>query len=230
MGRPKKVQTETKPIEEQNGSPDRILMSKSNFHFEGDELICNSVKAIYSKYLEKCADIESDIYYHLPKLKEYAERCKHCTEFGVRIPTSTYAFLAAKPNRLVSYDIGRYPQVDEVEKLCLEEKQDFQFVLANVLEVEIEETDFLMIDTYHSYNQLKAELTKHAHKVKHYIVIHDWFTHKHKSENWYPGVADFMSCPEGLYPAVMEFLAENKDFSIDYETDENNGLIILKRN
>lgn len=187
--------------------------------------------AIYEKYTE-CCHCESDINQLLPYIYDIVKsipECR-CVEFGVRIPTSTWAFLAAKPKRLVSYDIGRYPQVDEVEKLCLEEKQDFQFVLANVLEVEIEETDVLFTDTYHDYGQLKAELAKHASKVKYYIIGHDWETHKTRGEAWYPGVADFMHTGEGLERAVSEFLAENKEWAMHFETPINNGLFILKRN
>lgn len=188
-----------------------------------------SFDTIFYRYI-KCCETESDINELLPEIYKVALQCGHCTEFGVRIPTSTYAFLAAKPDRLVSYDIGRYPEVDEVEKLCLEEGQNFEFILASVLEVEIEETDFLFTDTYHDYAQLKAELAKHSDKVRKFIGIHDWATYKNRGEAWYPGVADFMHTGEGLERAVKEFLTDNPTWSIYFETENNNGLLILKRN
>jgi hypothetical protein len=45
----------------------------------------------------------------------------------------------------------------------------------NVLEVEIEETELLFIDTYHYYAQLKKELKLHAGKISRYIAFHDTF-------------------------------------------------------
>jgi cephalosporin hydroxylase len=183
---------------------------------------------IDEKFTELC-NTPSDINELLPIIASYASECSHLTEFGVRIPTSTYALLVDNPKKVISYDIGRYPQVDEVEELCKAEGIDFQFILANVLEIDIEPTEMLFSDTYHSYNQLKAELDRHADKVTKYIGVHDWGTYKMHSEDWYPGVADFMNGPDGLKRAVDEFLDQHPEWLVDFETDDNNGLLILKR-
>jgi hypothetical protein len=45
----------------------------------------------------------SDINEHIPALVEYASECEHITEMGVRAITSTWAFLGAAPNKLISY-------------------------------------------------------------------------------------------------------------------------------
>ncbi len=232
MGRPKKIITP--PIKTVINSKESPMKEGSTIQYNGSEFVAGKttslvVDKIMAKYLELC-DTESDINELLPILFDIASEVSHVTEFGVRIPTSTYALLAAKPKRVVSYDIGRYPEVDEVERLCDEAGQDFEFVLQNVLGADIEETDFLFIDSYHSYNQAKAELGRHAHKVKKFLGWHDWGTHFEHSESWYPGVADFMNCPEGIGRAVYEFLENNKEWSIYYETKKNNGLIVLKRN
>lgn len=74
--------------------------------------------ADFNKIIEKYNNLcktPSDIYKLLPYLHNYAKKCKHITEMGVRTPTSTYAFLAAKPYKLISYDISRSTRVDEVE-------------------------------------------------------------------------------------------------------------------
>jgi hypothetical protein len=211
-GRPKKVQTETKPIEK--------VIKTENL----------PVDKIKEKYIE-LVHTESDINELLPYLYETSLACDHVTEFGVRRPTSTYAILAAHPKRVVSYDIGRYDEeVTEVEQLCKEANQNFEFIQKSVLDIEIEETDFLWTDTFHSYSQMKKELQLHAHKVRKFWGAHDWETFKHVGETWYPGVADFMSCNEGIYRAIMEFLDENKEWSIYIEDSKNNGIIILKRN
>ncbi len=189
------------------------------------------VNAIYQKYIEKCQQ-ESDINLLLPYIYDIVKSIPNCrcVEFGVRIPTSTYAFLAAKPKRLVSYDIGKYPQVDEVEKLCFEEKQDFEFVLANVMEIEIQETDFLFIDTLHTKKQLENELKLHASKVRHFIGIHDWHTYYENGEAPYNDETSPYGGGLGLRYAIEDFLGNNKEWSRYFETNINNGMLILKRN
>lgn len=186
------------------------------------------VDQIFEKYMEKCAE-ESDINLLLPKIFEIASDCQHVTEFGVRRPTSTYALLAAKPARVVSYDIGRWDDVDEVEQLCLEAGQNFQFITQNVLEADIEQTDMILSDTHHSYHQIRRELERHTSKVRKYWLFHDWETYKNQAEAWYPGVADHFGCQDGIGRAIYEFLDANKDWELYFETPINNGLVILKR-
>lgn len=250
-GRPKKIQqqemietafqpiqAETKSIEKVNSIiDDKIIEAeqlKQEIESAKEALKADKITmfdAIYQKYLEKVNE-ESDINELLPKIFEIASDCTHCTEFGVRRPTSTYALLAAKPKRVVSYDISRWDDVDEVEQLCKEANQDFQFIKGNVLEIDIEQTDMLLIDSYHSFNQATAELKRHANKVNKYILFHDTaeYAYRWKSEPWYPGVADFMNGPEGLYPAIENFLRNNPNWTLFYETEINNGLTVLKKN
>lgn len=169
----------------------------------------------------------SDINQLLGYLKEYAEKCEHITEFGVRNPTSTYAFLAAKPKRLVSYDISRYPEVDLVEELAAKEGLDFKFVLQDVLEADIEETDLLFIDTAHTATQCERELAKHSNKVRKFIGFHDYFTFFEVGETAYNN-SDIW-CGRGLRYAIEPFLANNPQWTIAFKTDINNGLLILQR-
>jgi hypothetical protein len=187
--------------------------------------------ALYVKYLEKCAQ-ESDINELLPYIFDIVAAipdCR-CVEFGVRIPTSTYAFLAAKPKRLVSYDIGRYPQVDEVEKLCLEEKKDFKFVLANVLEVEIEETDVLFSDCFHSKSFVEKELELHADKVRQYYIFHDTTSYWIHGEQPYNDETSPYGAGLGLKYAIEPFLESHPEWTVFARYEFNNGLLILKRN
>ena len=93
-------------------------------------------------YNEKCS-ITSDINEHLPTLKKYAEECEHITEMGVRWIVSTYAFLMGKPKKLISYDIN--PINSEPIQEMVKEVTDFEFRVANTLDLEIEETDLLFI-------------------------------------------------------------------------------------
>jgi hypothetical protein len=184
---------------------------------------------IQEKYLSEC-ERESDINEHLPILKQYAEECDHITEMGVRAVVSTWAFLAAKPKKLVGYDIGKYPQVDEAIRMAGEEGILFEFHQKDVLSVEIEETDFLFIDTFHTATQLERELARHAHKARKYIGLHDTFSFWEKGEvSYVPVPENHTNCGRGLKHAIEPFLAAHPEWTVHFKTDANNGLMVLKR-
>lgn len=185
--------------------------------------------SIESMFVEKC-NTPSDINQLLGYIYGYALKCGHCTEMGVRDPTSTYALLHARPNKLVSYDIGRYPSVDTVELLAKEEGLNFEFKLEDVLKADIEETDLCLIDTFHTKTQLERELVRHAGKVRKYILFHDTESFQWVGENSYESVADKgTNCGQGIWYAIQEFLDNNPEWVIDFRTDINNGLTAIRR-
>lgn len=169
-------------------------------------------------YQEKCNE-QSDIYYHLPKLKELSSESNHVTEFGVRSGSSTIALLSGEPEVLISYDINPAPQY----LLELKHKTNFQFNQKNVLNVTIEPTDFLFIDTLHNYEQLSRELNLHSSKVKKWIAFHDTETYGLVGEN-YEG-----KHLQGLRKAINEFLEWNPNWSMVYHTSKNNGLSVIEK-
>lgn len=184
-----------------------------------------NMSAILAKYEEKC-NHPSDINQLLPYLRAVSEVCGHITEFGVRNPTSTYAFLAGNPKQLVSYDIERTPGIAEVESIA----PNFKFVLGSTLEVEIEETDFLFIDTHHTYKQLSQELYLHAGKVRKYMGFHDITTFGFKDESEYSEQPkEVYGSGPGLWAAITPFLQHTPEWTIDFQSSENNGLLILRR-
>ena len=170
----------------------------------------------------------SDINEHLPVLREYASRVNHITEMGVRSVVSTFAFLMGKPKKLVSIDI-QHPSVCggnggknlELAKQYADEANiDFIFQLADTRVVDIEPTEFLFIDTWHVYEQCKAELDRHHDKVSTYIGFHDTTTFADRGET-----VGHM----GLWKAIEEFIAEHPEWKIDIRKTNNNGLTILKK-
>lgn len=193
-------------------------------HLHEDYINHGRLKQIEEAYQSAC-DTPSDINELLPYLRAVAEQCSHITEFGVRKPTSTWAFLITNPEKLVSYDIERYPEIDMIVELAT----NFEFVQMDVLEADIEETDFLFIDTYHTATQLERELAKHADKVLKYLGFHDVHTFGHRGEPWYPGIPQDRACGRGLWEALNPFLNRNPEWKIDFKTNQNNGLLILKR-
>ena len=195
-------------------------------------------------YEDACNCNVSDIYIHLPVLYQYAQDCDHVTEMGARSGNSTKAFLYANPKKFISYDYQyETPEphlANEVNQLIsiFEKSKEIgvncQYIGADVLTIEIEETDLLFIDTWHCYDQLKKELELHAGKVRKYIAFHDTYTFGQKGEG-YPDMdvnhphRDDLSGEGGIRKAIDEFLKENPEWEINYETEENNGLIVIAK-
>ena len=167
----------------------------------------------------------SDINEHLPVLKKYASECDIIYELGVRTVVSTWGLLAGYPKKLVSVDIV-HPDKQGKNTLSLvyeaseEEDIDFSLILEDTLQLEIEETDLLFIDTLHTYIQLKQELALHAKNTKKYIIMHDTVTF---------GNFLFHLGEGGLNKAINEFLKDNPEWEVEEVCTNNNGLTVLKR-
>ena len=174
-------------------------------------------------YKLRC-ETPSDINEHLPTLKQYTEECDHVTEMGVRWLVSTFAFMMGKPKKMISIDIDPIEnwgvKNEDLTQLAFDNGIDFEFVLSSTLEMEIEETDLLFLDTDHTYAQVKGELTLHGNKARKYIIFHDTTSFEFHGMN-----GDTI----GLWPAIEEFLAENLHWKIHRRYTNNNGLTILKR-
>jgi len=179
-------------------------------------------KEIEEKYVNRC-NTKGDINEHIYTLRQYALECNHITELGVWKINSTWGLLAGYPKKMISIDKtdpkeygSNINQVYDIVKPII----DFKFIQASTLDIEIEETDLLFIDTWHVYRQLKAELTLHGNKARKYIIMHDTQTY-----GWHnSGGGGF-----GLKKAIDEFMEENKHWVVDKIFTNNNGLTILKR-
>lgn len=159
----------------------------------------------------------SDIAEHLATLHGLAKECSHVTELGTHIGHSTTAFLAARPAVLVCYDLVRQPAVDVLARAS--QGTYFQFWQKDSLQASIDPTDLLFIDTLHDYDQLRAELLRHAGQVRRYIVLHDTATFGVEGET--PG-------HRGLWPAVQEFCSLGV-WRVKDQWHNNNGLTVLER-
>lgn len=165
---------------------------------------------------------KSDINEHLQTLYDYGSECDHITEFGAG--KSTFALAASNPKTFISYDIkGKDRLLSLFEECAEEEDVSFSYFQASTLDIEIEETDLLFIDTKHTYSQLKEELKLHAEKVKKYIILHD--TQTFGSRNEFPNELPNI----GLVPARDEFLKDNKNWIIREQFNNNNGLTVMER-
>jgi hypothetical protein len=183
-------------------------------------------------YFTQAQTEPSDIVQHIETLYRYSLRCNHITEMGVRGVVSSWAFLIARPKKLISYDINQCP-VDELSKCAKEINVEFEFKIADTghPDTVIENTDLLFIDTWHIYAQLKQELSLHSPKVNKYIIMHDTasfgFTGV-EAEN-YEGYVKRDPDNRGLWPAIEEFLEDNPNWILKERFYNCNGLTILEK-
>ena len=168
----------------------------------------------------------SDINEHIPLLNSLANECEHVTEMGVRFGASSAAFL--KSNVILrSYDIESHPNPVRLFDMAKKAGKDVEYIIADVLTVDIEETDMLFIDTWHSNDQLRKELKLHGNKAKKYLAFHDTNTYGLQDESWdkikpnHPGA--------GLLPAIIDFVIENPHWRFKHFRTNNNGLTVLER-
>lgn len=169
------------------------------------------------------------IGHYLPILYDYAKMCDHVTEFGINQCISTWAFLKARPKKLVSVDKDLHknpikPCREDLHWTWTENKWllsaieiakrdniNFEVIEANTLTCDIEPTDLLFIDTTHTYDHLYAELERHKNKVSRYIIFHD--TKLFKTIN----------------TAIDQLLINTNEFKVvDVRTDDP-GLTICER-
>jgi len=175
----------------------------------------------------------SDINENLPILYEIAKECSHITEFGVRSGMSTRAFLNTNAS-LRSYDLSIDSDLNDIFKKAIEFGKDVSYIEADVLNIQIEETDLLFIDTWHQYDQLKQELKIHGKKSRKYIAFHDTQTYGLVGEscsNASSGeiITDYISNPIGLLPAIIEFMIDNPEWKFKIHKTNNNGLTVLEK-
>ena len=205
---------------------------------ELDNLIIKAKKSEMEKIEQNFkihTETPSDINEHLPTIYEYAKKCDHVTEMGVRWVSSSWALLRANPKKIVSYDILKDPNVQQLVDASAEYGINFHFIEQDVLKADIEQTDMLFIDTWHTYKQLFAELNLHAGKVRKYILFHDTVSFALVDEGTYDCLSDIAlamkSEKQGLVAAINDFLLteEGQKWEIERVYANNNGLTIMRR-
>lgn len=175
------------------------------------------------EFARRCEE-GSDISAHLPLLSELAKTCAHVTEFGVRRGNSTVALLHGLCRRgsgtLKSYDIDPHC----VEGLpALPPGVGWQFELADTAKLcDIETTDMLFVDTWHTAEHVRAELTQ-AKNVNWYIALHDTTT--------FAGPRQGDGGGDGICVAIFDFLAskEGRNWTVHHHNAANNGMLVLRR-
>jgi len=186
----------------------------------------------------------SDINEHLPTLMGLAQECNTILECGVAGCVSSWALAyglatsnAEGAKKLDCNDIHPCP-LGPVPDLCRQIGIGIEAHWKNDLHLD-GEWDFVFIDTWHVYGQLKRELDHFAPKTRKYIAMHDTtidgFTSESVRSNFdidaqmrqtgWPRI----EIETGLQPAIDEFLASNSEWEKLKEYTNNNGLVILRR-
>ncbi len=189
----------------------------------------------------------SDINEHLQTLSKYAYESNTVFETGVRGVVSSWALLHGLHNnnfenkKIILNDIVSV-NVKSISRVASKLGISFSFIQSNNLNLSFNEEnyfDLTFIDTLHVYGQLKRELKKFAPLTKKYIILHDTTVDGDLGEiQRFNLDADEISketnIPKnelltGLWPAVEEFLNENKEWKILHRYVHNNGLTVLSK-
>ena len=128
-------------------------------------------------------------------ITKYVQECDSFTEFGICQGSTLAAALFTQPSRVRAYDIDLkwYDDVSNLfETFSQEHRIDFKVFEEDTSSCKvIESTDMLHVDSLHTYNHAFAELKRHAHQVKKYIVFHD------------------TTYAPGIYKAIEEYITKH---------------------
>lgn len=188
--------------------------------------------------------ISVDIQEHLVTLHEYASQCNSVFETGVRGCVSSWAFLYGLLNndngvkkKLLCNDI-KVCDIDELLEASKSFDIEINCIWGDNLLIDISENyDITFIDTWHVYGQLKRELDKFSKITNKYIIMHDTTVDGEMGESVRCGCdikrqsiesgIPVHEIRKGLWPAVEEFLENNKDWYLVKRFTNNNGLTII---
>ena len=205
------------------------------------------MKYIEKKYSELCKT-PSDINEHLPTIYNYAKKSESIFETGVRGVVSSWALiygLLSNKNtsnpKIFMNDISECDLVELLEKTKeLSIKISYKWSNNLTLDFGKEKFDLTFIDTWHCYGQLKRELNKFNKITNKYIIMHDTTIDEYFGESLRMGWDVFEQSKttgipieeikKGVWPAIEEFLLENKEWSLKERYLNNNGLTILEKN
>lgn len=190
----------------------------------------NDWNKLIDKEYQKELNTKSDIDEHLHDLYMLAGDCTHVTEMGSRFGSSTKAFLKA-PVTLRAYDLEIHPPLMNLFKIARKVGKDVEYQRGDTLNILIEPTDMIFIDTWHSQRQLRDELQLHGNAARKYLAFHDTHTYGVRDEqrDWAANPDRKAMDRQGLLPAIIDFIIKNPHWSFKMHKSNNNGLTVLER-
>ena len=178
------------------------------------------MRSLEELFTEACNKV-SDCFKHCPTIHELASKCSHVTELGLNSEPIAISLLAPQPAKYVAYG-DKQENINKIENLLMPVKgrTDFQVRSGDSLKIQIEPTDLLVIDTFHSSPRLKQELNIHSGNVKRYIILPSTYAFATRGQDGsYPGLAD----------VILEFLQANPSWEMIHQVKYNNGMTVLER-
>ena len=192
---------------------------------------------------EEACNTPSDISEHVPLLYQLSKEVSSVVEIGMRGMVSSWGILqglSESPFSHRSYigiDISSppYDTLNAAQLLARAHGIEFTFLQANDMDIDIPETDFLFIDSLHTYCHLTYELEKFSPSIRKYIAMHDtsppW---ESVDDSEYHG--DFSEYPDyidknkrGLWLAVEDFLQRHPEWKLAARYINCHGFTILER-
>jgi cephalosporin hydroxylase len=169
------------------------------------------------QFLEACVK-PNDMNEHLPWISEITAQCTHATELGVGRGTSTKGFLRHDIT-LHSYEMDPQPGTVEFFEEAKNSGRNATLHIADTRKVEIEPTEVMLVDSRHTYDQVKTELELHAKNVSKYIFFHDTEAFALVGED----------NEEGIWLAIEEFLQSHPEWQIVERRTNCSGMTLIKR-
>ncbi|KAJ1466945.1 hypothetical protein T484DRAFT_3632256 [Baffinella frigidus] len=211
------------------------------------------LRFIENGYLFKARPIgggcNPDIAEHLPVLRMLLmePHVTHGSEVGVRDGFATWAFLDAarerlekgmRPLKIRLYDISKTKKVKALLQKVNSEcpALDVELSEGNDLVIPIEETDIMLLDTWHSFRQLNAELKRIPHKIRRTLLLHDTVTFEQRdegttghggkpiNEELFEGSMQY----QGLLPAIKKFLRAEQARGETSKPNDRDSLFVLR--
>ena len=204
----------------------------------------SDIEFVEKKYVKLC-NTKSDIYEHLPLLRNYSSKCESVIECGVRRCVSSWALIHGLLNnnmnvkKIIFNDIIPC-DVKEIVKNTKHLNIEINYIWCSDTEMQLDTNyDLVFIDTWHVYGQLKRELNKFGKVINKYIIMHDTSIDEihsesvrnkhdiHKKMEEYNFTYDEVTV--GLKRAIDEFLLENPEWVVLEKLTNNNGITVLEK-
>lgn len=170
---------------------------------------------------------------HLPRIRALAEGLDLCVEFGVKHGASSSALLMGA-KRVLSFDLVQSPRADAL-RLIVGERWDYR--IADTRTVDIPPCDLLLVDSLHTYDQVKQELDRHADKVRRFLIFHDVITFGSIGADGETGKHLWTYTPGqsvppwalGIRPAIDQLMMGDPSWIIHAIYPDSHGLLVLTR-
>lgn len=163
--------------------------------------------------------IAPDCWEHLGTVREIAAKCEHVTELNIWGSPWLAAILAGGPKEVVTVAGGPMTNWAIAERIPETARAKLTTIVNDATAVELQPTDMLLTDTYHTGTQLIRELEAHALKVRRFIVIHDTAIFGEVGDDGSPG----------LFHGIRHWVRRHPEWSVIRHHDNNNGLTVLSR-